>query len=454
MEEHMEKYFPIHNIAPHQESLVELPEIAMQKKMREGYEYKPSAGNWYWPAICGEPFSDDDAAKLLLAEKSELPALMSAVLERTCNLRCDHCLYQDEKSSASLSRSAHLEETIMSMVSQMPQASGEYQPSFMSAGRILRPAHLELFQRLRESRPEVKLGVIDNGTYTKLFSRWPEGFKFDWMDISVDGVESTHNKQRQSPEAFRIAMEGLRMARDVVRPPNEGGRVTSLFTLTKLNAQDISAVAEMLLEKNEKYPLADWMCVTTMSPTNEINTDLEITVDDFTLAWKGMCEVSRKYNPQSTWNDQEGRRFEFGIYRTEDMEKLAAVIGEKRLLEAFSSKGGSPLRVDGNFLKTKIDGVPIKYLPLSIWTPEEFLIEADGAYRTAYEGMFTLEELRSGRANDGRDTKPYTIEQLRAGSNFRSAYEHGVDHFWTHFGKKKFAEECEIWRRIREKAVM
>ena len=451
----MHKFFPIHEIPAAIETPVDvdaesevtapLPEIALQQKMREGYEYADSAESWYLTVLKDAPFGDEEAAKLLLAQKAELPILMSAVLERTCNLRCAHCLYQDEESSAPLSRANHLDEVIMNMVRQMPPRTEAYAPSFMSAGRILRPAHLDLFHRLRNSRPDVSLGVIDNGTFTKLSSRWPEGFKFDWMDVSIDGPETVHNAQRQSPVAFKDAINGLREARKVVRSKEEGGRVTSLFTLTSLNAKSVMETADMLLDQSTGEPLVDQFRVTTLSPTNEVNTDLEAGIEDFTEAWEGIRRVSAKYNA-------EGKKsFHFSIYQTANMEKLAAIVGEKKFLEAFSAKGG--LRVNANFLETEIDGVPISYLPLSIWTPEELLIEADGAYRTAYEGMFTLEELRSGVARDGRDTRPYTVEQLTPESDFRKVYEHGVDSYSTNFGKQRIEEERGVWRRIRDKAA-
>ncbi len=443
----MKETFPIHQILTPQKpevTTVKPTEIFRQQEIKESYTYTQSAETWYLSVLKDEPFGEDDAAKLLLAQKDELPELASAVLERTCNLHCTHCLYQDEKSSSHLSRATHLDEIISSIVNQMPHASETYTPKFLSGGRILRPHHLELFNKLRKDRPDVKLGVIDNGTFTKLLPHWPQDFKFDWIDISVDGPESVHNAQRESTTAFRDAVNGLKEARAVVRPAEEGGRITSLFTLTNLNAKSILETADLLLGNTDGKPLVDEFRVTTLSPTNEINESINTNVGDLKEAWEGIKRVSEKYN------SDDKIKFYFSIYQTETMEKLAAAIGEKKIVQAFSREGN--VRLSANFLHTTIDGVPVSYLPLSIWTPEEFLIEADGAYRTAYEGMFTLEELRSGVAKDGRDTRPYTIEQLNPESSLRNSYEHGVDKYWTEFGKKQMEEEKEIWKRIREKA--
>ena len=167
---------------------------------------------------------------------------------------------------------------------------------------------------------------------------------------------------------------------------------------------------------------------------------------------------SEKYNPHDSDDSEEEtkkKKVELGIYRIEDMEKLAAAVGEQRFLDAFTPDENGALRFNGtkrNFLEFDIDGVRISYQPLSIWTPEEFLIEADGAYRAAYEGKFTLEELRSGKAKDGTDTTPYTFESLTAETNFQEAFERAVDTYWTRFGRKGLQKEIAAFKRIREKA--
>ncbi len=432
-------------------------EIVLQPEVREQLkEMKGSANRWFWmiaDAVAEGKRPDTKLlAELLINEKHELPVLVSAVMERTCNLQCAHCFYQDEKSSAQISKDAHLGDRIVDIVSQMPQRSEEegheYEPQFLSCGRILRPWHLDVFTKLRSLRPDVELGVVDNGTFTSLLSKWPEGFKFDWMDISVDGIEESHNEQRRSPKAFAQAIEGLKRAREVTKPASEGGRVTSLLTLTNINARDIEAVADTLLaSENGNQPLVDQLNVTTVGLTNDVNTRLEASAAEFQEAWEQLKRVSSKYRT----GDES--RVEPSIYRIQDIEKLAATVGEKRFLEQFTETDGEMSVKTGRcFVILDLDGVKINYQPLSIWTPEEFLIEADGAYRAAYEGQFTLEELRTGKAQDGRDTTPYTFEQLTADTNFRETYERAVDTYWTRFGKAGLEKEIATFERIREKA--
>ena len=423
------------------------PELALQDRVREG-EFnaeKQSASYWYFSMMEGMPLSTMEKAQLLVALKLEIPYLVSGVLERTCNLQCAHCLYQKEDSSAAISKQNHLDEVITKVVSTMPKADEGYQPKFMSVGRILRPSHLALFQKLRESREDVQLGVIDNGTYTRLLPKWPQGLKFDWIDISIDGTPEHHNVQRGAENAYVDAMNGLLHAREVTRSRDEGGYVSSLFTLTSINAGDIASVANTLLTPQVNgLPLVDVLKFTTMSPTNAENARIEISVEEIRIAWEALVEASIKYNTE------ERTSIDLGLYRIEDIEKLAAVVGEQKFLDALSIEGG--VKVDRAFVNFMIDGVKVSYLPLSIWVPEEFLIEADGAHRVAYEGQFTLEELRAGVSKDGRDTKGFTVAQLTPEASLQEAYEKGVDHYWKNFGHKRLKDEFEVFARIRAKA--
>lgn len=438
-----------------QEDETVLPEISRLHEMkidreREPVEYIESAKLWYWNMVEGKPFNVDKKAEIIFSQQSELPYMVSSVMERVCTLQCAHCLYQKEKSSAAASRESHLAEVIEHMVSSLPQASEDGPDvKFMSAGRILRPWHLDLLKNLRRVRPDVKLGVIDNGTYTKLLSKWPEGLKLDWLDVSIDGTEEHHNEQRGSANAYADAMNGLRHAREIVRPRAEGGYIASLLTLTSINARDVLKVADAVLDGEDGEPLVDKLNIVTMSPTNAINAGLEMHVDDFAEGWSEIKRACEKYNTPGN------ERISLGLYRIEDVEKLAAVVGEQKFLESFPSdeaEAEKRVRTRGNFIETHIDGVPVSYLPVSIWPPEELLIEADAAYRLAFEGQFTLDELRTGRSKNGRDTKPYTVAQLTPETDFHEVYEKAVELYWQRFGHKKLDEEFAAFQRIRSKA--
>jgi hypothetical protein len=337
------------------------------------------------------------------------------------------------------------------VVRSLPEKTEDYSPSFMSAGRILQPWHLDLMACLRTVREDLKIGLIDNGTYTRLLDhRWPAGFKLDWIDISIDGTEETHNKQRDSERAYSDALKGLEHARHIVLPSEEGGRVSTLLTLTKLNAAEVATVADtLLIPREDGRKLADVFQVTTVSKTNEINAALELDVESMEAAWKGLIEASKKYNSPDAALDSQPVIFK--IYRSEDFESLAAVVGERRFLASFSEDGDALWQ--GDTLYTTIDGVVVSYQPLSIWTPEEFLISPGGEYRVAYEGKYTEAEHQAGKSRDGEDILRYTVEELDpAGVDMVTSFQHGVEHYWQHFGADHLKKEREMIARIHDRA--
>lgn len=59
---------------------------------------------------------------------------------------------------------------------------------------------------------------------------------------------------------------------------------------------------------------------------------------------------------------------------------------------------------------------------------------------------------RTGRSKDGRDTKPYTVDQLTLETDFREVYEKAVELYWQRFGHKKLDDEFAAFQRIQAKA--
>ena len=403
---------------------------------------------------------------IIEALKAEVPMLCSATMERACNFSCKHCLYPKEKSSQEESKKVGLDKIIYNILDQMPtketsprNIAGEVRsesPSFLHAGRILREWHLDIFKNIKERRPDIRIGLIDNGTYTIFLDKFKEkNIKLDWLDISVDGVKEFHNLQRDSDSAFDITMSGLRHAREITVPPEEGGKVTSLFTLSNLNYKDknIEKTADMLL--SGENPLADEFNITTMSATREnlkafvISPDFrEGNVVEFKEAWEQIKNVFNKYGQDKSVK----QRVYFRIYRHEDVEKLAYAVGPKKFMEAVKNRESENDYVGVNVGKMtfNIDGVPVDYFPMSIWPPEEFNIDADGANRTAYGITYTLKELQGGKGEDSNDTMGYTVDYLNKNSDFIKTYQKEVDQWLEFKGKDFLREEIEMFDRIKK----
>ncbi len=314
----------------------------------------PASGD-YWITLMqdiaqGEVFdpehNPEDAARverMLAALTNDVPSLCSCVMERACNLACTHCLYPwREKSAKAIAEANNLGDAVENIVRQLPEAEGT--PQFLHSGKILQEWHLSILKRLRAARENLQIGIIDNGTYVRHLNSGAFGdFRFDWIDISLDGTEESHNAQREpghkeatgrEPTAYKETIEGLERAREVTKSTLEGGKVNSLMTVTALNYKDIEAVADTLFAENPRapgMPMADQMNITLMTPLREPNAYIELAkewrtgnLDEMREVWEQICRVHTKYNTP------DNQRVFFTLYRPLDIEKLAQAIGPKK----------------------------------------------------------------------------------------------------------------------------
>ena len=184
--------------------------------------------------------------------------------------------------------------------------------------------------------------------------------------------------------------------------------------------------------------LVDQFHITTMSPKLSPNFDIEMSVEDLRVAWSQISRVMSMF-PNKVF---------FRIYRTKDLEKLAHVVGFDAMRQAVRTA-----RADIGRIELQLEGAAVSFFPNSTWPQETVLIDADGVNRVAYSMRFTLPELRSGKAEDGTDTRPYSVLQLNAKSQLDSVYEQGVHQWWSHFGKNFLAEETMFFQSLERRRL-
>lgn len=383
---------------------------------------------WYHMVAGGQA---DCVEHMLHHLRSELPTMCSVTFERACNLRCLHCIYKSEPSSAATSREAGLSNLVLNITSQLPGGA----PKLLHEGRILSPWHLEVMRAAKEQRPELRLGLIDNGNFVRHIGRFGN-LRLNWIDISLDGMRKVHNRQRDSSQAWGMALVGLE------RAPEIASGVNVSYTLTNINFGDVYETADFVLGQG----LADGIDFATMSPARTELQPYEITAEQMAAAWVATRNATEKY---------PGRVF-FRLYRHADLEKLAHVVGLKKLWSVFigeiENANNYLVGVEVGKISFVIDGVLVTYAPLSTWPPETFLVDADGRYGTAYSIGYTIEELRAGQSLVGEDLLGFTVAQLTPQSDFSQLYKKCVDQWWEFKGKQYFQEEVGVFKRIREVA--
>lgn len=379
----------------------------------------PYSTDFWYAMMTGQT---DLEPEIIQALRTEVPEMCSVTFERSCNLQCVHCIYPPSASMDTCSRRI-LPALVKRAVEQLPGKN----PRLLHEGRILRSWHVSVMAEAKRARPGLKVGLIDNGSFVgRLDTFREEGLKLDWLDISVDGDEQTHNTQRAS-KAYIQAIQGLKRAREITV-----GRVTSLFTLTALNHDRLEAAADALFSNG----LIDELHVSTVTPAKPQLIPLEQM--DLSYFWRQAQKVYERYS-------QPGKqRVFFRLYRHQEIAKLARVTSNHEMHKAMRNALLAPGEVHFN-----LRDVPFIYAPLSIWPGETFLIDADGAYRTAHSIGEKISDLQRGQDDAGRDLRGYTIENLKPGFDLQKAYQRCVDQWWNFMGRQFLKEEIAIFKQLK-----
>jgi len=167
-------------------------------------------------------------------------------LVRRCNLTCKHCY----SISADIDFPGEL--TTAEVHAVMDDLKRFGVPVLILSGGepLLRSDLPDIAQRAK--RMGFYVGLSTNGT---LIGRHNvdelASIGFDYLGVSLDGIEETHDRFRRKEGAFSAALEGVRLARAA------GTKVGIRFTLTRDNAHDLPALLELMTrERIDKFYLS------------------------------------------------------------------------------------------------------------------------------------------------------------------------------------------------------
>jgi heme d1 biosynthesis radical SAM protein NirJ len=167
-------------------------------------------------------------------------------LVRRCNLTCKHCY------SISTDRDFPGELSTQEVYSVMDDLKRYGVPVLILSGGepLLRPDIFDIARRAKGMGFYV--GLSTNGTLidaTNIGDISETGF--DYVGVSLDGIEETHDRFRRKAGAYRASLAGIRLARDA------GIKVGVRFTLTQDNAHDLPALLRLLEEERiDKFYLS------------------------------------------------------------------------------------------------------------------------------------------------------------------------------------------------------
>jgi heme d1 biosynthesis radical SAM protein NirJ len=159
-------------------------------------------------------------------------------LIRRCNLTCKHCY------SISADKDFVGELATGEIFSVMDDLKRFRVPVLILSGGepLLRPDIFDIAQHAKTMGFYV--GLSSNGTLIDAsnIERIAE-CNFDYVGISLDGMEQTHDEFRRMPGAFAASLSGIRLCREL------GLKIGIRFTLTQDNAHDLPGVLKLVEEE-------------------------------------------------------------------------------------------------------------------------------------------------------------------------------------------------------------
>jgi len=167
-------------------------------------------------------------------------------LVRRCNLTCKHCY----SISADTDFPGELSTDEVYRVMDDLKAFGVPVLILSGGEPLLRPDILDISRRAKAMGFYV--GLSSNGTLIDADAIDAiAAVGYDYVGISIDGLEETHDRFRRKEGAFREALRGVRLCRE------RGLKVGLRFTLTRDNAHDLPALLDLMeVEGVDKFYLS------------------------------------------------------------------------------------------------------------------------------------------------------------------------------------------------------
>ena len=155
-------------------------------------------------------------------------------LIRRCNLTCQHCY------SISADKDFPGELNTDEVFTVMDDLKAFHVPVLILSGGepLLRPDIFDISRRAKTMGFYV--GLSSNGTLiTEDNIAAIADIGFDYVGVSLDGIEATHDKFRRKQGAFKESLHGIKLCRDA------GIKVGVRFTLTQDNAHDLPKLLQL-----------------------------------------------------------------------------------------------------------------------------------------------------------------------------------------------------------------
>lgn len=257
---------------------------------------------------------------------------------RRCNLNCEHCGAKKEKYATELTTQQvkdFIEQISLTKVKHFVVTGGE---------PLLRSDLLEIFAFAKKKG--LKTGMATNGFFINENNCKDIVAVFDSIQISLDGLQETHNKIRGNNEAFQRAINAVKLLHQ-----NNCLQLTLSSVITPSNIHDLEQLGQLVRDLN----IVIWKVSSVMLIGNvEHNDDLYLNQQDFMKLLDFVRKNKKKLRIEFGENlgylgkkDKEIRNEPFFC----PVGYLACCIGVDGNVRGCPEQPDTPYFIEGNILK-------------------------------------------------------------------------------------------------------
>ena len=279
------------------------------------------------------------------------PRMVGMIFTGACAFACRHCIYPvDYAKHNQTGDTAALSRALTTLGADWGV------DKYFYAGRAVTDTGASLLVGLRQSMPEARIGLVDNGISIRPHRGRIVEADLDWIDISLDGTREDHDRQRGRAGSFDEAVEGLEL---IVRE-RWAPRVSVLSCLTGLNARSLPM---MIVQMNrlgvKNFIISPVIIVPGLRP----DPALALSSESLRVFVEELPHLVEQL---------EDAYVEVVLHRAEHL--AAVVAGTDEALERFESAENHLVRMNA-VGETELC---IRYFPTSLAGVLEWVVNADG----------------------------------------------------------------------------
>jgi len=189
--------------------------------------------------LCGKQGSNDDIRYQLGKPADTNRPIVVWNMTRRCNLKCVHCYIDAQRDKAEGELTTEEARALIADVASFGA------PVFLFSGGepFMRDDLFELGSYTKSKG--LRTVISTNGTMiTEDVAEEIKKAGFSYVGISLDGLEETNDKFRESVGAFQKTLQGIRNCQA------KGVRVGLRFTINKHNFRDIAGIFDLIEKEN------------------------------------------------------------------------------------------------------------------------------------------------------------------------------------------------------------